>query len=398
MPSKNKQLIKPNISIFIPISTTHLFTTKKIAVVSVINDLVTDNRVNKTCLTLVECGYEVILIGRKLPNSLPLLKLLYKGIRMRLLFKKGPLFYLFFTIRLFLKLLVTKTDVLYANDLDTLLPNFLVARLKKIPLIYDSHELFCEVPELLQSPFKRNIWLQIEKRIVPKLDFCITVNQSIAKIFEQKYHVPFHVVRNMSDSEKPPHLKSKQELNLPIDRKIILLQGAGINMDRGAEELVQAMCFVNNAFLLIIGGGDSWPVLKQKVVDLNLNAKVKLIDKIPKNDLMHYTYLADVGISIDKNTNLNYYNSLPNKIFDYLNAGVPILASRLPEVERIIKHYNVGDFIENHQPDTIAAMLNELLASDRLQQYKANTLKAKNELSWDIEKQRLIKVVQSVKY
>ncbi len=375
-----------------------MFTTKKIAVVSVINDLVTDSRVRKTCSTLVECGYEVILIGRKLPRSLSLPSLPYKAIRMRLLFKKGPLFYLFFTIRLFLELLFTKADVLYANDLDTLLPNFIVARLKKIPLIYDSHELFCEVPELLQSPFKRNIWQQLEKRVVPKLDFCITVNQSIAKIFEDKYHVPFHVIRNISDSEKPTNLKSKQELNLPEDKKIILLQGAGINMDRGAEELVEAMQFVKSALLLIIGGGDSWPVLTQKVNDLKLNGKVKLIDKIPKNDLTHYTYLADVGISIDKNTNLNYYNSLPNKIFDYLNAGVPILASRLPEVERIIKHYNVGDFIENHQPDSIAAKLNDLLASDRLQEYRANTTKAKNELSWDIEKQRLIKVVQSVKY
>ncbi|MGZ4043852.1 MAG: glycosyltransferase, partial [Bacteroidia bacterium] len=159
-----------------------MFTTKKIAAVSVINDLVTDNRVNKTCNVLLDSGYDVILIGRVLPASLPLPNWGFKTIRMNLLFKNGPLFYLFFNLRLFFKLLLLKTDLLFANDLDTLLPNYLVSKLKHIPLVYDSHELFTEVPELLNSPFKKKIWLSIEKRIVPRLKNCITVNSSIAKI------------------------------------------------------------------------------------------------------------------------------------------------------------------------------------------------------------------------
>lgn len=372
-----------------------MFTTKKIAVVSVINDLVTDNRVNKACMALLESGYTVKLIGRKLPNSLPLPSWPFEAQRMRLLFTKGPAFYVCFNLRLFFKLLFTKADLLYANDLDTLLPNYLVSKIKKLPLIYDSHELFCEVPELVHSPAKRSIWLKLEGWIVPKLKHCITVNDSIARIFADKYKVPFHAVRNIPDTPKSFAPKTKSELGLPLDKKIILLQGAGINIDRGAEELISAMPQVNNALLLIIGGGDVWEALKEKIATLGLSDKVRLINKIPKAELMHYTYNADLGLSIDKNTNLNYFYSLPNKIFDYIHAGVPVLASRLPEIEKVINEFKIGDFIQDHTPGTIALKLNEMLQPGRLKSYRANTANAALQLNWDLEKLKLAAVINN---
>ncbi len=367
---------------------------KKIVLVSVINDLVTDNRVNKTCLTLMECGYNVVLIGRKLPNSLPIPNWEFKAVRMNLLFKKGPLFYLFFNLRLFFRLLFTKCDLLFANDLDTLLPNYIISKLKRVPLIYDSHELFCEVPELINSPSKRKIWLSIEKRIIPKLKNCITVNYSIAKIFEEKYKVNFTAVRNIPNTTKEFISKTRQELNLPLDKKIIILQGAGINIDRGAEELVDAMAFIENTILLIIGSGDVWEILKQKIKIQHLEDKVKLINKLPKSELMHYTFNADLGITIDKNTNLNYFYSLPNKIFDYIHAQLPILASRLPEIENVVLRYNIGLFIDNHQPKHIADKINELLQSEEYIEFKNNTKKVVADLNWQNEKLKLIDVIK----
>lgn len=370
-----------------------MFTTKKIALVSVINDLVTDNRVKKICLALRESGCEVTLIGRKMPDSLPIGNSPYKTERMQLLFRKGPLFFFFFMMRLFFKLLFRKADLLYANDLDTLLPNYLVSKLKRIPLIYDSHELFCEVPELLQTPIKRKIWLSLEKWMLPKLSYCITVNDSIAAIFKEKYRVKFNVVRNVPESETAFEPKTKGQLDLPANKKIILLQGAGINIDRGAEELVAAMKYVDNALLLIIGSGDCWQKLKELVVEKGLSEKVRMIYKIPRQELMHYTYNADLGISIDKNTNPNYYNSLPNKLFDYLHAGLPVLASRLPELEKVILEYEVGDFINDHEPLTIGNKLNEMLSSSELASYKANTARVKKEINWETEKQNLLAVI-----
>jgi glycosyltransferase involved in cell wall biosynthesis len=374
-----------------------LFTTKKIAIVSVINDLVTDSRVLKTCLTLKDCGYDVVLIGRKLPGSLPLPSWPFTSIRMPLFLKKGPLFYLFFNLRLFCRLLFKKVDLLYSNDLDTLLPNYLVSKIKNIPIVYDSHELFCEVPELLGSKMKRRIWLKLEGWIVPKLKNCITVNDSIAAFLEKKYGAKFHSIRNISDSPEGFIPKSKTELGLDLNKKIIVLQGAGINIDRGAEELVEAMKVIENAVLLIIGGGDVWETLKQNIKQSGIADKVILIDKIQKSELLNYTYNADIGLSIDKNTNLNYYYSLPNKIFDYINAGVPILASRLPEIEKIITRYDVGDFIPDHTPKNIAAKLNELLSSSKLYEYKRNTILAQAELSWASERLKLVDIINGVK-
>ncbi len=361
-----------------------------------INDLVTDNRVNKTCLALAEAGYEVQLIGRKLPASLPVPgSWPFQSSRMKFLVNQGPLFYFFFMARLFFKLLFKKAQLLVANDLDTLPPNYLVARLKSIPLIYDSHELFCDVPELMKTPLKRRLWLKLEGWMLPKLKHNITVNESIARIFSEKYKVPFTVVKNIPARAEHFQPRTKAALNLPANKKIILLQGAGINMDRGAEELVAAMKGVDGALLLIVGGGDCWPVLQSLVTELGLLEKVRLINKLPKAELMHYTYNADLGISIDKNTNPNYYNSLPNKVFDYLHAGVPILASRLPEIEAIITRFEVGEFIDSHEPRHIAERLKELLASPALAVYKANTSRVEKELNWEMEKQKLMEVIQA---
>ena len=374
-----------------------MFTTKKIAFVSVINDLVTDNRVNKTCMALIECGYDVTLVGRKLSNSLPIPNWTFKTIRLKMIFKKGPAFYFFFNFRLFFVGLINKTDLFYANDLDTLAPMFLLSKLKKKPLIYDSHELFCEVPELKSSRIKKSIWQKLEGYIIPKLKTCITVNDSIAKIYEAKYNVPFYIIRNISDFDQTFIPKSRVQLSLPEDKKIILLQGAGINVDRGAEELIDAMEFVQNAVLYIIGSGDVWENLKQKVsFNKSIQNKVVLINKLPKSELINYTFNADLGLSIDKNTNLNYLYSLPNKIFDYIQAEIPILASRLPEIENIILQYKIGDFIDDHNPKTIANKLNEMLYSQQLSSYKKYLAIAKKEITWKSEKEKLLTIIKNI--
>src|SRR5438309_7214203 len=172
---------------------------KPLAIESVLTDLVTDKHVHRSCIVLHEKGYDVLLVGRVLPNSLPLDERPYKTHRMKLRFTKGVAFYTEFTIRLFFLLRKHKPNLLVANDLDTLWPNNRLSKKRSIPLIYDSHEIFCEVPELQNAPLKKKIWEGLEKRIVPILKYCITVNQSIANWFKEKYKVDFKVVRNIPD-------------------------------------------------------------------------------------------------------------------------------------------------------------------------------------------------------
>ena len=374
-----------------------MFTTKhKTIIVSVINDLATDQRVLRTCSVLTEHGFDVILFGRELKNSPSVTHLPYKIKRIKMLFTKGPLFYFFFNFRLYFYLLFNKADALFANDLDTLWANYCASKFKKIPIIYDSHEIFCEVPELQNTPLKKKIWLRLEKSIVPKLKYCITVNQSIANYFEEKYKTRFYIVRNIPTLPQNFKLKPKQQLGIPTNKKILILQGAGINIDRGAEELVAAMQFVTGAHLFIIGGGDVFPNLKKLLTELNLTDKITVKDKMSKSELLQFTYNADMGISIDKDTNLNYHFSLPNKVFDYIQAGLPLLASSLPEIKNIILRYNIGCFIDKHEPKHIAEKINLMLTSPDYALWKQNTLKANQENSWENEKKYLSELLEMV--
>lgn len=366
---------------------------RKKAIVSVINDLVTDQRVARNCDALQEAGYDVLLVGRRQRRSQPMPQRAYRSKRMKLLFEQGPQFYVCFNIRLFFVLLFHKADLLLANDLDTLGPNYLMSKLKGIPLVYDSHEIFCEVPELQANPSKKKIWESLERRIVPKLRYCITVNESIAAYFKEKYKVPFIAVRNIPDYQKPAQLKSREELNLLGDKKIVILQGAGINVQRGAEELVEAFRYLDQRYLLlIIGSGDVIGQLKDNVSRFGLQQSILFIDKLPATELRQYTINADLGVTIDKDTNLNYHFSLPNKVFDYIHAGIPVLASRLPEIERLVTIYHIGTFIENHEPEHIARQIEAFLDSESYTVCRTNTLRAAQENNWQQEKQALKKL------
>jgi len=129
------------------------------------------------------------------------------------------------------------------------------------------------------------------------------------------------------------------------------------------------------------------------VITLSLQEKVRFVARQTPENLAGYTANADIGLTIDKDTNINYRFSLPNKLFDYIYAGIPVLATPLVELKNIIDHYEIGKFIENHDPKHIAATIKEMLLDEnRMMQYKKNTIKASAELNWENEKKTLIEI------
>ncbi len=367
---------------------------QKRIIVSVTNDLYTDQRVHKVCSFLHENGYKVVLIGRKLKNSKAITDRPYTTKRMRLFFNRKASFYAEYNLRLFGFLMFHRFDVLLSNDLDTLLANYCAHRLKpKSELVYDSHELFTEVPELTARPKIRKVWLRIEERLFPKLKTIITVNASIAKIYAEKYNKELHVVRNVSKLWKPKDILSKKDLNLPENKKIIILQGSGINVDRGAEEAVMAMQSIENTLFLIVGDGDVLPQLKAMVKTHHLEDKVRFVGRVPYDTMMNYTFHADLGLSLDKDTNPNYRFSLPNKIFDYIHTTTPIVSSDLVELKRVINKHDVGRIIPEHSIPAIAKTINGILQdATLLKKLKENCKAAALVENWEEES----KVLESI--
>ncbi len=362
----------------------------KKVIISVTSDLVTDQRVHRTAITLHNHGYDVTVVGRKKKDSLAVQRP-YKTVRFKLLFEKGPLFYITYNRRLFFYLLFHRADIVLANDLDTLLANYLVSRIKKVELYYDSHEYFTEVPELIGRSLTQSVWRKIEQWIFPRLKHVATVNSSIAQQYENQYQKSVTVIRNVPMSPAGAgrgwnKSEIRHQLNLPHNKKILLLQGAGINIGRGAEEAIAMMQYLDDCLLLIIGGGDVFNKLKQNASD-----KVRFIPKLPMEELRTYSQAADIGLSLDKDISLNYRYSLPNKLFDYIHAGLPVLASNLPEVKKIVEHYHVGMITNSHDPALLAEKVKEMLSDQkRFDLWLENLKLAAAELCWEKEQQKLL--------
>jgi len=360
----------------------------KKVIVSVTNDLVGDHRVHKVSASLSKMGFDVLLVGRKLKRSIPVVRA-YKTKRLNLLFKKSAFFYAEYNFRLFLILLFRKVDVYLSNDLDTLPANYLASLIRKKELVFDSHEYFTEVPELVNRPKVKRIWEKIEKRILPKIEHTYTVCRSIADVYNKKYGVNMKVIRNIPEYDPYTENEVPEIEKMFSGIRIILYQGS-VNIGRGLEEVIDAMNYIENAVFLIIGDGDIKKTLEEKVIESNLKDKVHFAGKIPFSGLKAYTKYAHIGISLEKNIGLNYYYALPNKLFDYIHAGVPVLTSRLPEIERIVDEYGIGIFIENHEPEHIAERIRFMLNSnDDYSLFKNNTKKAAVELCWENEEKVL---------
>jgi glycosyltransferase involved in cell wall biosynthesis len=373
---------------------------KQRIIISVTSDLSTDQRVHRAALTLHNKGYDVLLVGRLLKNSLGISDRPYSTHRFKLWFSKGALFYANYNLRLFFYLLVHNADILLANDLDTLLPNYLVSKLKNKQLVYDNHEYYTGVPELANRPLVRSIWKSIERWIFPKLKYVYTVNASIADLYKGEYNVPVSIVRNVPFSIAPAVLtkaKLRKDLGLPEDKFIVILQGNGINVDRGAEEAVLSMQFVEDTLLLIAGNGDVIDKLKTMVIDKKLEDKVVFKNRMPFAELVNYTRCADLGLTLDKNTNINYKFSLPNKLFDYIQCGVPVLASDLVEVKKIIQNYNIGTIVKTIFPLELAKAIHEIKGDDYKQQlWQTNLKKAATELNWENEQSELLAIFEKL--
>jgi len=312
---------------------------------------------------------------------------------MKMLFRKGPLFYAEYNLRLFFILLVVKADILVANDLDTLPGVFLASRIKKTPVVYDSHEYFTEVPELIGRKGVKSIWECIESVLLPRIKYAYTVSSSIAEDYKRKYRINMQVIRNLPfrmENLKPSFRLRKGNEN------IILYQGS-LNLGRGLELAVKSMQYMENARLIIAGTGDLEKKLRELTSSLSLDEKILFTGRISPELLWHYTIQADLGLSLEEDLGLNYRYALPNKLFDYVQARVPVLVSDLPEMASMVRRYGIGNVNHTNNPVELAQVFTEMLTDTKKRQvWHSNLNKAAENLCWEKEEFKLTEIYRRV--
>ena len=348
---------------------------------TVTNDLTFDQRMNRICNSLANVGYLVTLVGRKLPSSIPLVQKKYQQKRLHCFFNKGKLFYAEYNLRLFFYLFFRNMDAICCIDLDTILPALFISSIKNVKRVYDAHELFCEMKEVVTRPGIYRAWKRIEKFAVPKFIYGYTVSEPIAEEFKKMYDVKYELIRNVP---------SLQNISIPEKReKYILYQGA-VNEGRSFETLIPAMKNVA-AKLIICGDGNFMQQAKKIVSENNLNDKIIFTGMLSPDELKSYTVNATIGITLFENTGMSNYYSLANRFFDYIHAGIPQLCVDYPAYKEINDQFKVAALINNLSSQSITIALNNLLQNNVLyEELQTACIKAREIYNWQEEEKKLL--------
>jgi glycosyltransferase involved in cell wall biosynthesis len=354
---------------------------------TVTNDLSFDQRMIRICTTMAAQNYKVVLVGRKIKQSIKLTERTFSQKRLCCIFNKGFLFYGEYNIRLFLFLLLQKADIICAIDLDTIMPCYFISRIKKITRVYDAHELFCEMKEVVTRPLIYKCWKAIEKYFVPEYKYGYTVNGLLAKEFFNMYASGYAVIRNLPVM-LPLLIPQKKE-------RYFLYQGA-VNEGRSFETLIPAMKHTD-AKLIICGEGNFMRQARQLVKDNDLQDKIIFKGKIIPEELRHYTIHAWAGITLFENTGLSNYLSLGNRFFDYLHAGIPQLCVGYPLYKEINEQFEVAVTISDCTVDEIVHGLKILLNDEgRYGKLQQNCLAAREVYNWQEEEKKLVAFYRAI--
>ncbi|MEP6595830.1 MAG: glycosyltransferase [Ginsengibacter sp.] len=348
---------------------------------TVTNDLSYDQRMIRICKSLAKAGYQVKLVGIKMKASIPLIEQPFQQKRISCFYNKGKLFYTEYNVRLFFYLLFKKMNCICAIDLDTILPCYFISKLKGAQRVYDAHELFCEMKEIVTRPAIYNAWKKIEKFAVPKFKNGYTVNQLIADEFKKLYNVDYKVIRSIT---------LKYDLKFPGRKeKYILYQGA-VNQGRCFENLIPAMELVKTK-LIICGDGNFFKHAKRLVKENKLENKIIFKGRISPKELKEYTINAWIGITLFDDTGLSNYYSLANRFFDYIHAAVPQLCIDFPAYREINDQFEIAVVIKDTTKENLSKQLNNLLLDETLyERLQQNCLKARDIYNWQNEEKKLI--------
>lgn len=281
----------------------------------------------------------------------------------------------------------------HCHDLNAILAGFRAKRIHHAPVIYDAHELWPHRNR--PDARRRKTWLleRADGYFCRRCDGVITVNDSIARHMERKYRLgkEIVVVRNipsLAARDAPPEHGVLGDMPRPR-----LVYVGGIQTFRGLEQVIAAMPQIRGAVFAAIGPGtpEYRAGLEKLAADTGVADRVRFVEWVPPSSVIPTVAQGDLGVCLFQASHLSYYWTLPNKFFEYLHAGIPVLASDFPETRRLVERYEVGALCDPGDPSSIAAAVNVLLSRpEDLARMRDNALEAAQELNWEHERERLL--------
>ncbi|WP_417779020.1 glycosyltransferase family 4 protein [Stutzerimonas xanthomarina] len=379
------------------------------------NDFLNDARVLKEAETLQSSGYEVVVHAVHYPGKTISRQILNSGITIRraslspfavqrngshLIQHKTP-FALQLCMRLWahmvmlLRLCIARPDVIHAHDVNTLPTAWLAAKLSGAQMVYDAHEISTS-REGYSRVRKLVGW--IERTLMPRVQGTITTTEARAKYFARAYGVARPVVLQNRPREQQAMRSDRirTELELAQPWPIILYQG-GVQQGRGLERLARVAADVPNAYFVFIGGGRLDGSLRRIVEELQLEQRVRFIPTVALAELPTYTASADIGVQPIENTCLNHYTTDSNKLFEYVQAGLPVVASDLPEIRRVVREHDLGVLVPEGDSVALAMALRDLVGDEgKRHYYAARSRKAASVLNWESQEHELLALYERV--
>ena len=294
-------------------------------------------------------------------------------------------------------------DIYHCHDLNTLPVGYKAKRRTACKLVYDSHELFTELHYM--SLLERSIFRLMEPFLIRRADAVITVNEFVAGELSKRYGIGLPVVvRNCPPIARRGDEQSNISLrqSLGLDETVPIIIHVGIfGMSRGSEKLVSAVPFLNDGVIVFLGwrAGMEQGDLKELVQRRGLGSRVLFAPPVAPDEVVEYISCAQVGVIPFLNISLNHYYATPNKLWECMNAGLPVVVSNFPALKAIVEGYRLGCTCDPQCPRDIANAINYVLSDrSRYEEMKRNALEAAKIFNWENESAKLLQVYRGLSH
>ncbi|MCL4540329.1 MAG: glycosyltransferase [Bacteroidetes bacterium] len=350
-----------------------------------------DARSTKYLRSLLSTGFKAKLVGVASDGSAERTDDL---VRVPISHKGGKAFFVQFYQKVIPEAIRTSAKIVIAGDLFSLPPAIINKHRhshkgRTVRLIYDSKELYDALPSLKVKRTSFLFWNIVEKSSLRYVDSVFTVNQSIADILEARWHLPTTVLRNVPDQLAQRHAASK------TFNKIFLTFSGGLQGGRGLHDLLKLISILPPIYeIRFVGDGTMREDLMHQAYELHIQDRVHFVGRVRNENVVEELSKAHIGIYLMENTGLCHYLSLPNKLFQFISSGLPVIVPKFPEMERIVKEFGIGAAVDPSDLNEVAKTVLEITGStETYEQISLNCEKASEVLNWQVEEKKFLAAI-----